>query len=354
MALWRVGPKPVAVERSGMPTEKQLEEMLVADLRILSENWLLIGNQVQAGSGFIDILAIARDGALVVIELKRAETSRNVVSQLLDYVSWASAQEPERVMELFQEKNGVALDQKFSEKFGASIDFDQINARQLGVIVASSPDSTTERIIKYLAANGVPVNVNTFDVFKDNDRLYLHPNWTVDLVESQGDVTERTLKSPWNGHYYGSFGHEPGGRKWDDARKFGFLSAGGGAWYSQTLKLLHPDDLVWVQVPAHGYVGVGRVTSSVQPIEDFVVEVDGDEKQLLDLELQGTYANRETNNPEVGEFAVGIKWLHTVPLEQATKQLGFFGNQNSVCKPRVSRWSHTVSTLKSLWKVDVD
>jgi hypothetical protein len=40
-----------------------------------------------------------------------------------------------------------------------------------------------------------------------------------------------------------SYGGNPA-RVWDKARQHGFVSAGGGTWYSQTLKLLSPGDRV--------------------------------------------------------------------------------------------------------------
>ena len=31
---------------------------------------------------------------------------------------------------------------------------------------------------------------------------------------------------PWNGEFYARFGHSPEGRPWEDAVKYGFISAG--------------------------------------------------------------------------------------------------------------------------------
>lgn len=56
---------------------------------------------------------------------------------------------------------------------------------------------------------------------------------------------------PWNGEFYVSFG-DATSRNWDDARRYGYISAGGGSWYSQTLKMLSPGDRVWVNIPKTG------------------------------------------------------------------------------------------------------
>jgi len=160
--LWRVSKHPTPVERSSLPSEKLLEEMLISNLRILSPDWMLLGNQVSTGTGFIDILAVSRDGTLVVVELKRERATRDVVAQTLDYVSWVATLPSESVSELFQQHRGTDLGAAFTNHFGTSLDVEQLNGRQMGVIVASTPDQTTERIVKYLANSGTPINLNTF------------------------------------------------------------------------------------------------------------------------------------------------------------------------------------------------
>lgn len=352
--LWRVGANPTPVERSEMPSERELEEMLVANLRILSPDWMLIGSQVSTGTGFIDILAVARDGTVVVIELKKTKAARDVVSQTLDYVSWAADLGAETINDIYSSKQKADLGSRFREHFNTELDADSLNFAQQAVIVAAHSDRTTERIIKYLAGVGVPINLNTFEVFKDGSQRYLSPNWSVDPATAQVNVSSSTEKGLWNGHYYGSFGQHDGGRNWNDARKYGFFSAGGGAWYSRSLTVLQPDDIIWVQSPALGYIGVGRVQSASQPFDEFVVQHDGKESRLCDLPLEGTYVHDVPADDDVREFMVGIEWIHTVPLEDAVRQVGFFGNQNSVCRPRVAKWTHTVNSLKTLWKVELD
>ena len=66
-----------------------MEERINAAARRLSEEWMLIGRQKETGfGGKIDLLAIAPDSSLVLIELKRDRTPREVVAQALDYASW--------------------------------------------------------------------------------------------------------------------------------------------------------------------------------------------------------------------------------------------------------------------------
>jgi hypothetical protein len=46
------------------------------------------------------------------------------------------------------------------------------------------------------------------------------------------------------------------------------------------------------------------------------------------------------------EYYVRVDWIKTVPLEKAIKEKGFFGNQNSVARPKARKWVHTIERLK--------
>lgn len=72
------------------------------DVSILNRDWLLIGRQVRTGfDKLIDLLAVDANGTVIVIELKRDNTPRDVVAQAIDYASrimtLADYQLPQRV-----------------------------------------------------------------------------------------------------------------------------------------------------------------------------------------------------------------------------------------------------------------
>lgn len=41
-----------------------------------------------------------------------------------------------------------------------------------------------------------------------------------------------------------------------------------------------------------------------------------------------------------------VRWVHSVPLEEAVNEIGMFGNQNTVFKPTTPKWRTTVNGLK--------
>ena len=98
-AIWQVGDQPTLLARSKLVSEQQLEDMIVREPSILSSEWMLIGRQeTTTHGGRIDLLAIAPDGTLVLIELKRDRTPREFVAQALDYASWVAELTADRIV----------------------------------------------------------------------------------------------------------------------------------------------------------------------------------------------------------------------------------------------------------------
>ncbi|HUE81391.1 MAG TPA: hypothetical protein VMM84_04685 [Pyrinomonadaceae bacterium] len=262
-AIWKVADQPVPLVESTLITERLLEDMILAAPKILSEEWMLIGRQESTGfGGRIDIMAVAPDGGLVLIELKRDRTPREVVAQALDYASWVENLEPEDIAAIYGRfAPGRSLAQDFRAYFHHELDEDSLNANHQVIIVAASLDDSTERIVKYLNEKDIAINILFFQVFTHGSEQLLSRAWLLDPVQTQVTAAATTNEpaEPWNGEFYASFGEGPT-RSWADAVEFGFISAGGGPWYTKTLQLLAPGDRVWVKVPGQGFVGVGRVT----------------------------------------------------------------------------------------------
>lgn len=351
-AIWKVGANPESLTTCKLPSEKTLEEMIVACPAILSSEWMLIGRQERTSfGGIIDLLAIAPDGSLVLIELKRDKTPREIVAQSLDYASWVENLTGERIAQIYERfRPGQSLSDAFRDFFGAELDEDSLNQSHQIVIVASELDDSTERIIGYLNARDIAINAIFFQVFQCAGDQLLSRAWLIDPVETQANVGSTTKtkgeKEPWNGEYYVSFG-DPASRSWEDARKYGFISAGGGSWYSQTLKLLSPGDRIWVKIPKTGYVGVGIVTEPVVSTRDFTVETPNGDRPCLEVLQHAPLYERNADNPEKAEYFVKVKWLDAVPAANAINEVGLFGNQNTVCQPTTPKWRHTVERLKT-------
>lgn len=351
-AIWKVEAQPSPLSTASLLNEQQLEDMIVSAPQILSSEWMLIGRQEQTGlGGRIDLLAIAPDASLVLIELKRNRTPREIVAQALDYASWVEQLTADKIVQIHQRfSKGGNLGEAFKQHFGAELDEETLNESHQIILVAAELDDSTERIITYLNARDIAINVLFFQVFQHGAERLLSRAWLIDPGETQANVAATTKvkgeKEPWNGEFYVSFG-DTGSRSWDDAMKYGFISGGGGSWYSQTLKLLSPGDRVWVKIPKTGYVGVGIVKETVQAVNDFKVETPEGERPCLDVLQHAGLYRQHANDPEKAEYFVKVNWLDTVPIRKAVNEVGLFGNQNTVCQPSTPKWRHTVERLKT-------
>ena len=363
VGIWKLGETLEPIGYSRMDSEQRLETVLADDVSVIDPGLLLIGRQVRtAYDKFIDLLALDSEGQLVVIELKRERTPREVVAQLLDYGSWARELEDDDIASIFDsylvkyfpEHKATSLDEAFRDRFGEESLPENLNESHKLVLVASELDDSSERIITYLAEEyGVDINAVFFRVFRDGENEYLSRAWLADPGQVEARVEAKREKKPWNGEFYASFGADDN-RDWEEARKYGFISAGGGLWYSRTLGLLKPGGRVWVNIPGGvGYVGVGEIVDPVVPIDEFMVDNgSGQRVPIASLSVKAANYTTTATNTDKAEHFVRLNWIKTVPITEAVREKGFFGNQNSAAKPRAKKWQHTVDRLKAVWGIE--
>lgn len=325
IGVWRVDGEVRALPSAGMPSEDRLEDLIEADPSILGQPLLLIGRQVSTAHGKrIDLLGIDAEGAVHVLELKKDKTPRDVIAQALDYGSWAQELSHDEVLDIYRAyRPNNAIEVAFEETFGASLP-EELNTGHFLTVVAADIDPESQRIVKYLASFDIPVNVVFFRYFTDVDREYVARTWLIDQQADAGPKSRGRGKSleTWNGKdWYVSFGEEPNGRSWDDARKQCFVSAGGGDWYTNSLKAVPAGSRVWTCIPKVGYVGVGTTTGEARPMSRSGVDT---------TQLAGTY----THENGFEEWIIPISWDKAVPRDKAFWEKGMFANQNSACKLR--------------------
>ena len=349
VAIWRIDESTTPISLGGMGYEQELQEIIAADLSIVAPGLMIIGREVATPGGRVDVLAIDADGNLIVIELKRGRTPREVVAQTLDYgssICHMGSEEIDSAFADYQRRFSSVTTPKttkdaLQERFNDAPE--ELNTSHRLIIVAEEPDPSTERIVTYLREkHGVDINVVLFRAFKDEERRYLTRAWLKDPTD-----VPLPPALPWNGEFYVSFG-EGDHRRWNDAKRYGFVSAGGGDWYVRTLRMLEPGNRIWVSVPRTGYVGIGRVTKSAVRYDEFEVNLNGASVPITEVGIEAPSAFDE----EHGEYFVRVDWIKAVDLREAVKERGFFGNQNTVAQPRSPKWQLTVNRLKAIWGVD--
>ena len=133
----------------GIVEVQHLQEWIRKYPQMLGEELLIIQKEFRGFAGTnerLDLLALDKDGYLVVIENKRDDSGADVTWQALKYVSYCSTLTPEGIEQIFQKYldehfPGENAEQKMREFFGRddiSSILDQDDQRMILVAMAKS------------------------------------------------------------------------------------------------------------------------------------------------------------------------------------------------------------------------
>ena len=176
------------IPKERLDQEEKLENWIEKDIGMIADGLLIIGRQVETDfGGVIDLLCLDPVGDLVIAELKRDKTPREITAQLLDYASWVKDLSNNRIYQIAEDYlgSGRSLDQVFKEEFGEDIP-DVLNESHRMIVVASEIDGSSERIIEYLSDDyGVGINAVTFQFFKEGSKKYLARVFLIELGEAE-------------------------------------------------------------------------------------------------------------------------------------------------------------------------
>ena len=114
-AIWKINNDPKQVDVCNLQNEKRLEEIIFKDPRVLSDQWMLIGRQVQTSfNKYIDLLALDSSGSIVIIELKKDKTPRETVAQTIDYASWVKNLDSTDLANIYEDFCGRYLNPNYA------------------------------------------------------------------------------------------------------------------------------------------------------------------------------------------------------------------------------------------------
>ena len=173
--LWRISPKDKLdeVDAKEIDLEKRMGDWLEENISLLGDDLMVIGREVPTDfNSKIDLLCLDSKGDLVVVELKKGRTPREVTTQALDYSSWVRDLSYEQISKIAENYQGIApssLEEAFQRTFEVDSLPETLNDGHRAVIVAESIDNDTERIVRYLSDFNVPINVATLQHFESAD-----------------------------------------------------------------------------------------------------------------------------------------------------------------------------------------
>lgn len=317
-------------QSKSLSKERMIEDWVVENPALLGLDAFIIGRQVPTEHGkFIDLLALDRGGGLVIIELKKDRTSREIVAQVLDYASWVRTLSTSEVFDIalsYLKSNKLAA--IVQEQFGERLP-DRLNGSHSMLIVASELDPASRRIVEYLSEeHGLSINTAFFNVFEVDGKDFMTTDFLLDQAEVE-ERTERKVRAPWSGYYFINAG-VGNDRSWNDMRKYGFAGTCGGDFYSKRLDQLAIGDRVFAYQKQSGYIGYGIVTKTKQLASEFQTLTG----PLFSQKLEQQQIKNNADDLSMAEYVVGVEWQKTFEIEGARTFKGVFANQNIVCKLR--------------------
>ena len=200
--LWEITPErtPSEIPPRSSGLKQWLEDWLASDISVVDPGLMVIGRQVRTGfGGVIDLLCIEMNGDLVVVELKSGKTPREVTAQALDYSSWVRDLEFDEIVAIADRYLGGSgsFGAAFRERFETELP-DQLNRGHRSLVVADSMDSSTVRIVRYLAGLGVSINVATAQHFQDGSgRELLAQVYLIEPEEVRSRVRGSSARSTY-------------------------------------------------------------------------------------------------------------------------------------------------------------
>ena len=152
-------------------TEGSLEDALVKNPDMLMRGLKLVGRQMPTDNGVLDLLGVDENGTLVVFELKRKKPTREAVAQAIDYCSYLESLSEEKLAEMIAEhsgKNGIDTINNFDAWYREQYEGKELTELKPTrvALVGLGVDAVAQRMVEFLAKNGVDISLVTFQGYQ--------------------------------------------------------------------------------------------------------------------------------------------------------------------------------------------
>lgn len=361
MAIYQLADKAITTVPSttfaelGLTERGDLQRLLRDQIEIIAPDTLVIAEEFgdwEESRRRIDLLGVDRDANLVVIELKRTEDGGHMELQAIRYAAMVSTMTFDRAVDIFDRYNkSRSIEVDARETILQYLEWDEPNddefASDVRIVLASaefSKELTTA--VLWLSERQLDIRCVRIKPYGTKQNVLIDVQQVIPLPEAQDyqvrlkekQQKERAARKrhqeEWNGRdFYVSLG-EYDDADWDDCRKYGFITASGGKWYTQSLDNLFVGARVFVNIPKKGFVGVGIVMNKSQTVDTFMVEHDGKQIPILQAPLQAKDMSNNLGDKDLCCNLVRVKWLKTNPRDDAYWGKGLFASQHSACKLR--------------------
>lgn len=348
----KIEPLPeTSFEERGIREREDLQRLLRENIGVVAPDVLVIaeefGEWVESKRR-IDLLAIDKNGNLVVFELKRSNDSPHQELQAIRYAAMVSSMTFARATDVFQtylDDTGQDAREKLLEFLGWDEPREEDFAREVRIVlVAADFGKELTTAVLWLNERDLDIRCVRMKPYANGGQTLIDVQQVVPLPEAEEYMVRVREKAATvrvaardgedTGYWFMNTGDSgnPTSRSWEACSEYGFMAAGGGEQYRRAIRRLKVGDKLFAYLSGHGYVGFGEVTAESEPFNNFVPE--GQREPLPNLPLTRNCEEERTTNPEQLFLCVKVRWIKVFERAQAAlKDLYYIGTLNKIRQP---------------------
>ena len=175
--------KETSFEDLDLKERKDIQEWICAEPRILGEELLIIAKEFAGFEGTkerLDLLALDKEGNLVVIENKRDDSGKEVTWQSIKYASYCSTLKKENVIQIYKDyiaKNKLDIDaEKSIASFFDDVDVPYPTDIQRIILVAHTFRKEVLSAAQWLFDKNIDIKCVTIIPYNNNGEILLDHN----------------------------------------------------------------------------------------------------------------------------------------------------------------------------------
>jgi len=178
--------KLLEYQRTSVEKEVDIEEFIEKYPKILENDFFIIGRQVPTTTKTrIDLMGLDKEGNVIIIEIKKGQSPRDVVAQILEYGVWAEGLQYDDLNEIAKEKhlsNFPDLYKKYEQEFKTIPD--PFNENHRLYIVAEKIDEKIEDMCRYLRVRAVDIKCVELNFLEKGNQTLVNTNVVVGTEET--------------------------------------------------------------------------------------------------------------------------------------------------------------------------
>ena len=185
-------------EHEKLKERYDIQEWIEKSPEIIEENLLIIGKEVILPSDIrLDLLAIDKKSNLVILELKRDTSGKNIDWQAIKYASYCSSFSNTDIFRQYAEYLGTNEDEAETkiEEFIDAENFENLNEKQRIILVSKEFHSDVVSSVLWLRDYGIDVSCVKLTPYSDgNGNLFIVPNKIIPLPEAEDYLVKKEKK----------------------------------------------------------------------------------------------------------------------------------------------------------------